>query len=81
MSKPNPIKLENKKYYAIIAANIRYFRTIRRMTQVQLGQATGVSSKYISLIESQNSRPSLEIVFDIARALNVHPVQIFRENT
>ncbi len=50
------------------------------MTQEQLASKAEISAKYVSLIEtsSYNSPPTLEVIFDLADALEVEPFQLLK---
>ena len=79
----NHIAFENKDYYIEIGLNISFYRKREGMTQEALAEKSGVSRSHLSAIEAPNIiRPfSMEILFNIARALNVEPYKLlqFRE--
>lgn len=79
----NHIAFENKDYYIEIGLNISFYREREGMTQEALAEKSGVSRSHLSAIEAPNIiRPfSMEILFNIARALNVEPYKLlqFRE--
>ena len=79
----NHIAFENKDYYIEIGLNISFYRKREGMTQEALAEKSGVSRSHLSEIEAPNIiRPfSMEILFNIARALNVEPYKLlqFRE--
>lgn len=79
----NHIAFENKDYYIEIGLNISFYRKREGMTQKALAEKSGVSRSHLSAIEAPNIiRPfSMEILFNIARALNVEPYKLlqFRE--
>ena len=79
----NHIAFENKDYYIEIGLNISFYRKREGMTQEALAEKSGVSCSHLSAIEAPNIiRPfSMEILFNIARALNVEPYKLlqFRE--
>ena len=79
----NHIAFENKDYYIEIGLNISFYRKREGMTQEALAKKSGVSRSHLSAIEAPNIiRPfSMEILFNIARALNVEPYKLlqFRE--
>lgn len=57
---------------------VRWLRTLRDMTQVQLAEAAGVSQAHISAIEADASpRVSDAVRVRIARALEVDPHDLF----
>ena len=79
----NHIAFENKDYYIEIGLNISFYRKREGMTQEALAEKSGVSRSHLSAIEAPNIiRPfSMEILFNIARDLNVEPYKLlqFRE--
>lgn len=81
VSQPKLPKEVNSKTYQTISLNLRYFRHRMRMTQEELASIAGISSKYLSLIESQafNNPPTLEVLFDLSRALEIEPYRLFKE--
>jgi len=50
---------------------LRTWRTARRMSQLELASAAGVSSRHLSFIETGRSRPSREMVVHLAEQLDV----------
>ena len=79
----NHIAFENKDYYIELGLNIAFYRKREGMTHEMLAEKSGVSLSHLSAIEAPNIiRPfSMEILFNIARALNVAPCKLleFRE--
>lgn len=49
---------------------IRYFREKRALTQVELGRILGISQTAVSLYESGDRKPDVEMAKAIAKALN-----------
>lgn len=74
----NHIAFENKDYYIDVGLNISYYRKRAGMTQDILAEKAGVSRSHLSAIEAPNIiRPfSMEILFNIARSLNVEPCKL-----
>jgi transcriptional regulator with XRE-family HTH domain len=58
---------------------LRQLRIDKNMTQEVLGGLVGVSSPYISMMESGHNYPSLEMIFQLAVALEIRPSGILRE--
>lgn len=59
--------------YRIMGFRIAQRRQELGLKQIQLGKAAGVSSKYISDIETGKKRPSLETLVNICEALRITP--------
>ncbi len=81
MSQPKLPKKSNLKKYRTLSLNLRYYRNRLQMTQEQVASRAGISSKYLSLIESSSfcNPPTLEVIFDLSEALEVEPFRIFKE--
>lgn len=75
MSNSREVSKENKKFYTELAHNIAYYRKHKGMTQEELSAKIDISRSHLSAIEAPNIiRPfSLEILFNISRALEVTP--------
>ncbi len=56
---------------------VRQLRKARRMTLKQLSQASGVSLSHLSAIERNATRPSLDVIEQIAAALAITPDWFF----
>src|SRR4051794_14287999 len=50
---------------------LREWRERRRLTQLDLANLTGTSSRHLSFVETGRSRPSREMVLRLAEALDV----------
>ncbi|MDX7954016.1 helix-turn-helix domain-containing protein, partial [Lichenihabitans sp. Uapishka_5] len=50
---------------------LRHWRDLRGLSQLDLSLDAGVSQKHVSFIESGRSRPSTQMVIDLAEALHV----------
>ena len=55
---------------------LRQLRLERGMSQEELGFASGYHRTYISLLERGKKSPSLQTIFQLAKALNVEPSQM-----
>ena len=80
MSKSKNVSLESIKYYEELSYNIAYYRKRAGMTQEDLAEKIDISRSHLSAIEAPNIiKPfSLEILFQIATALEVEPYDLFR---
>lgn len=83
MSRSIPISYENVENYTELGMNIAYFRKKKGLTQEQLAENAGISRSHSSSIEAPNIvKPmSLELLFKLARVLEVQPYMLlkFRE--
>lgn len=80
MSKSKPKKFKNTDKYYEISANITHYRRLAGMTQGQLAEKVDLSQHYLSKVESLNNPTmcSLEVLFDIAEALNIPVYKFFK---
>ena len=78
MSKSTKISIENRDRYIAIGLNIAYYRKREGMTQDQLAEKANVSRTFLSSIEAPNlvTSLSLEMLFNIANALNIDPIKL-----
>ena len=63
---------------AILAANIKAERNRKRLTQFLLAEKVNVSESTISLIERGLQTPSVFLVYDIAKVLNIDISELFK---
>jgi transcriptional regulator with XRE-family HTH domain len=57
---------------------VRRLREQRGLTQAQLAEAAELSSTYLGIIERGENVPTLTVILQIAAALDLHPVELFR---
>lgn len=62
-----------------ISENIRIKRLKKKLTQEKLAELSGVTQKYISLIEKQKANPSIVIITKISEALNTDLNSLIKE--
>ena len=66
------------KRRGLLSNSIRPVRLQREMTQQELADRVGVTRQTINAIEGDKYSPSLEVAFEIAKALGVRLDEIFR---
>ena len=78
MSKSKKISKENEIKYIQLGLNISYYRKLIGYTQEQWAEEADLSRSYISSIEAPNEikTVSLEVLFNISRALNIEPSKL-----
>lgn len=59
-----------------MGARLRALRTERGMSQGRLGQAAGLSGKFIGEVERGEKSISLDSLYRVARAAGVRPVEL-----
>ena len=62
---------------ATFIQNLKMYRRLRRISQMELAELCDTSTSYIGQIEIGNRFPSLEMVEKIAKALQVKPYLLF----
>jgi len=60
-----------------LAKKIRQYRKEAGLTQEIMAEKLGLSSKYIRFIENGRRRPSLKVVYKIAKILGVDTCKLF----
>lgn len=72
----------DEKLYAIIGQNIKKYRTIAGLTQVQLCEKTGISLSYLTKLEYAKCDKSVSLSFLnlLANTLNVDITEFFKES-
>lgn len=68
----------NKGVIQLITNRIREIREKRGLTQIDLGDAVGVSRQTIISLEKGSYNPSLELAFKIAEVLDMTITDVFR---
>lgn len=56
---------------ATIGVLLRHWRTVRRLSQLQLALHAGISSRHLSYLETGRARPSRDMVLHLADALEI----------
>ena len=60
-----------QEFREILALNLKVERTKRRLTQEQLAELAGVSTKHLTKIENAKVTPSSFLIYKFAKILNV----------
>ena len=61
----------------MIGSRIQEIRNKKGLTQDQLSEEVGISSKYLSSIERGKENPTLNTILKLARSLDVKPDEFF----
>lgn len=67
-------------YESDFIANLIYYRELRGYTQSILAGLCDRTKGNIGVIESGKSAPSFEMIIKIAKALEIHPADLFLRN-
>lgn len=78
MSKSKPISFDNVDKFVELGLNISYYRKRKGITQEKLAEMIGISRSHLSAIEAPNIIKvfSIELLFDIANALEIEPYKL-----
>lgn len=63
-----------------LASNIKYYRKQLHLSQEKLAEKANASANYIALIENGKYFPSLPMIQQIAKALDVESLDLFDRN-
>ncbi len=66
-------------YARAFGAVLRRLRKARGLSQEQLGEDSGSSRNFVSLIELGQNQPTVTTIFKLAKTLNVKPSEIMAE--
>lgn len=64
----------------ILINNIKYFRSLKNLTQEKLSEISGISKDYLSEIERGKKTPSIKRLIKIAEALDIDVYKFFIRN-
>ena len=78
MSKSKPISFDNVDKFVELGLNISFYRKRKEITQAKLAEMIGISRSHLSAIEAPNiiKAFSIELLFDIANALEIEPYKL-----
>lgn len=68
---------EHNEEYRKLGLNISYFRKERGLSQMQLAEKIEVSRTHMSRIENNDCAVSLDVIFAIAKALEIPVCRLF----
>lgn len=60
-----------------LSNNMKKYRKLRNLSQEKLAEKASASSNYIALIESGKNFPSLQMISQISRALEIDELDLF----
>lgn len=67
-----------KNHLPRFGPTLRQFRQSKELSQEELAALLDISPSYISRMESDLKKPSLEMIFRLARALKVKPHELIK---
>ena len=71
------MKLTHNEEYTKLGLNIAYYRKLNKLSQMQLAEMVNISRTHMSRIENCDCAVSLDVDFDIAKALDVPVEKLF----
>lgn len=67
-----------KNFLPLFGPVLRRFRQEKNLSQEELAASLDISPSYISRMESDRKKPSLEMIFRLAKALEVEPDELIK---
>ena len=67
----------NKNYQKKLGKNIRDIRKYKGLSQEKLAELVNKTRNYIGMVERAEINVPVLVIFDIAKALNIHPKELF----
>ena len=68
---------EHFEEYKKLGLNIAYYRKAQGLSQMQLADKIDISRTHMSRIENNDCAESLDVIFSIAKALNIPVAKLF----
>lgn len=68
---------EEVKYHEIISKNIKRLRTTAKLSQESMAEKLSCSREFISRVENNREKISLNMLLKIANLFNVNPSNLF----
>ncbi len=72
-----PMEREHSEEYRKLGLNISYYRKEQHLSQIQLAEKIDISRTHMSRIENSDCAVSLDVIFRIAKALNIPVCKLF----
>ena len=69
------------EYFEEFRMNMKYYREQRGFSQADLAIQANSSNGMIGNIEAGKARPSFQSIVNIAKALGIHPADLFLRNS
>lgn len=68
---------EHSSEYQKLGLNIAYYRKEQHLSQMQLAEKINISRTHMSRIENSDCAVSLDVIFSIAKALDIPVYKLF----
>ena len=70
--------MEEQELKDILGKNIKYFRSLKRLSQADLADKAGISVTFLSNIERGNNFPLAGTLCNLAKTLDVEVFELFK---
>jgi transcriptional regulator with XRE-family HTH domain len=67
------------KLRRVVARNLRRFRQERGLSQEELAARAGLNRNYVGMVEREENSATVDVLEQLARALNLDAVELFRD--
>ncbi len=75
------VNTKHDKYEYPIGEKIRFFREQKQLTTNKLANLAGISQSYLRDIELGNKNPTIEIIYQICKTLDISLKDFFDDDT
>ena len=72
--------MEDQELKDVLGKNIKFFRSLRRLSQADLAEKSGISITFLSNIERGNNFPLSGTLCNLAKTLDVEVFELFKGN-
>jgi transcriptional regulator with XRE-family HTH domain len=62
----------------IVARNLRRLRRERDLSQEELADRAGLNRNYVGMVEREENAPTVDVLEQLARALDIEAIELFR---
>jgi transcriptional regulator with XRE-family HTH domain len=67
------------KLRRVVARNLRRLRRERGLSQEELAARAGLNRNYIGMVEREENAPTVDVLEQLARALNLPAIELFKD--
>jgi transcriptional regulator with XRE-family HTH domain len=62
----------------LVARNLRRLRRERGFSQEELADLAGINRNYVGMVEREENAPTVDVLEQLAGALNIEVIELFR---
>lgn len=74
------MSMDHDSFEYPIGSRITYYRTKKHITTNKLANLAGISQSYLREVELGNKNPTVEVVYQICKALGISLSELFNDN-